>query len=145
MRFKPRTAGLKAQTLPLGHAVTLLELCHLNSLGWFAKVARQTVSADVTTLDLIGRIKVGVLPDVLVPLDVDLVELTRHRRDDVLLHLQGHVLRQHRQQESLLKSRVTSGVNLRQKLERSFIGRLQNETNSKLSKIPQSSIEDVAL
>ena len=44
------------------------------------------------------------LPDVLVPLDVDLVELARDRRDEVLLHLHRHVLRQHGEQEALLKS-----------------------------------------
>ena len=43
-------------------------------------------------------------PDVLVPLDVDLVELARDRRDEVLLHLDRHVLRQHGEQEALLKS-----------------------------------------
>ena len=38
------------------------------------------------------------------PLDVDLVELARDRRDEVLLHLHRHVLRQHGEQEALLKS-----------------------------------------
>ena len=43
------------------------------------------------------------LPDVLVPLDVDLVELAGDRRDEVLLHLHRHVLRQHGEQEALLR------------------------------------------
>ena len=37
------------------------------------------------------------------PLDVDLVELARDRRDEVLLHLDRHVLRQDGEQEALLK------------------------------------------
>ena len=52
-------------------------------------------------------------PDVLVPLDVDLVELARDRRDEVLLHLDRHVLRQHGEQEALLKSEsavMTAGL-----------------------------------
>ncbi len=51
-------------------------------------------------------------PDVFVPLDVDLVELSRHRRDEVLLHLHGHVLGQDREQEALLKSKQISSMHL---------------------------------
>ena len=50
------------------------------------------------------------LPDVLVPLDVDLVELARDRRDEVLLHLHRHVLRQHGEQEALLKSAIMNKI-----------------------------------
>jgi hypothetical protein len=44
------------------------------------------------------------LPDILVPLDVDFVELPFNRGDDVCLHLHGYVLRQDRQQEPLLQT-----------------------------------------
>ena len=44
------------------------------------------------------------LPDILVPLDVYFVELSLDRGHDVPLHLHGHVLRQHRQQQPLLKA-----------------------------------------
>ena len=43
------------------------------------------------------------LPDTLVSLDVDLVELSRHRRYDVLLHLQSDVLGQDREQQTFLQ------------------------------------------
>ena len=44
------------------------------------------------------------------PLDVDLVELSRDRRDEVLLHLHRHVLRQHGEQEALLQSAIMNEI-----------------------------------
>ena len=44
------------------------------------------------------------------PLDVDLVELSRDGRDEVLLHLDRHVLRQHREQEPLLEEEEKATV-----------------------------------
>ncbi len=43
------------------------------------------------------------LPDVLVPLDVDLVELAGNGRDEILFHFDGHVLGQHREKKALLE------------------------------------------
>ncbi len=43
------------------------------------------------------------VPDIFVSLYVDLVELAFNGRDQVLLHLHGHVLRQHGQQQALLE------------------------------------------
>jgi len=44
------------------------------------------------------------LPDILVLLNVDLVELSFDRRYDVCLHLHGYMLWQNRQQESFLQT-----------------------------------------
>ena len=80
---------------------------------------RQRQSVNIWTFSsLVGAIPFLLLslssgscsPDVLVPLDVDLVELSRDGRDQVLLHLHRHVLRQYGEQEPLLNENNIMGI-----------------------------------
>ena len=76
--------------------------------GLSPRYRRDTLSCAFTFLRPVPH-----SPDVLVPLDVDLVELSRDGRDEVLLHLHRHVLRQHGEQEPLLKENNKMGISFR--------------------------------
>ena len=66
------------------------------------KVLGGALGGEVGEADNVGE----EYADVLVPLDIDLVELPLDGGHDVGLHLHGHVLRQHGQQQPLLVENV---------------------------------------